>query len=74
MAWDTAERVSKMINASKVFEVCNTTKNTQCIQLIDWVYGIIKEAAAQDDQITDGSVTLNAPPEANNPSENKCWC
>ena len=76
VAWDTAERVSKMINASKVFEVCNTTKNAQCIQLIDWVYGIIKEASVQDDQLNDGSVTLgNVTPVANNPhAENKCWC
>ena len=75
VAWDTAERVSKMINASKVFEVSNATKDAQCIQLIDWVYGIIKEAAVQDDQVNDGSVALgNATQVTNNQPERKCWC
>ena len=72
VAWDTAERVSKMINASKVFEVSNKgTKNSHCDQLLDWICKVLKEATGQDDQLTN-SLTLGSSP--NNTSEQSCSC
>lgn len=71
VAWDTAERVSNMINA-KLFEV-STTKGTHCDRLMDWVHGIMKEAAGKDDIVND-SVTLATQPANNSTEHSRCRC
>ena len=72
VAWDTAERVSNMINANKLLEVSGT-RRTHCDQLMEWLHGVMKEATAQDDVGNDDSIALA--PAANNPAteQNKCW-
>ena len=72
VAWDSAERVSKMINASKVFEVNSKgTKNSHCDQLLDWICGVMKEGGGQDDQLNSSLILENAP---NNTNERSCLC
>lgn len=72
VAWDTAERVSKMINASKLLEV-SETNNTQCDELMDWIYGIMKDVPVEDDMnesIQVGDTTQDT----NNSTQRSCWC
>lgn len=72
VAWDTAERVSNMINAKKLIEV-STTKNTKCNDLMDWVHSIMKQVAAQEDMPNNDSG--NPTPVANNaPVKSGCSC
>jgi len=71
VAWDTAERVSKMINASELLEV-SAEKGTHCDQLMDWLYGIMKEV--QDaDKVDDESVRVEKESKENGPTKS-CWC
>ena len=75
VAWDTADRVSNMLNA-KLFEV-SATKNSSCKDLMEWVHRIMKEVAVQDDLANDGSVKLGNPTQPENPaddSNNTCSC
>lgn len=65
VSWDSADRVCNMLNAKKLFEV-STTKTASCNNLMDWVHGIMKEVAVQDDAVNDGSVALGNPPQPQN--------
>lgn len=68
VAWDTAERISKMINASKLLEV-SATKGTSCNQLMDWLYEIMKEVVVQDAE--DGSIRVE---DENGSTRCPSWC
>lgn len=76
VAWDTADRVSNMLNA-KLFEV-SATKSSSCKDLMEWIYSIMKEVAVQDDLANDGSIKLGNPTQPkNNPAgddNSSCSC
>lgn len=74
VAWDTADRVSNVLNA-KLFEV-SSTKSSSCKDLMEWMYNIMKGVAVQDNLANDGSVRLGnaAQPENKSAEESKCFC